>query len=313
MGCAPRMEVGDIRGRVDFGIITIREDELSPRWLLVVGIGGGAPAPEFTLGDVVVATEVCDFNVGAVLKDGSREYALHGWMSHPEVAKLVANLPAVRKQLGAWNSAESVACARPDVKVSSKALSGGARWKKKLKDVMEDHVAEGRREPKVTAGAIACSDLVVKDAELFQVWLKFARHVIAVEMESAGIHKAAQALRVGTTLGAGGTQSGPHSRERGGQVTDARPRASPEVGGRRGRWAPPRGRWAPQYPRQRAATEGGGRGWRGARPGGRGARRRWATLRLEGGGLLQEEGRRVDDERRAAWREGAPPGGRRTR
>src|SRR5262245_37688269 len=30
-------------------------DELEPRWLLVVGIAGGAPANEFTLGDVVVS------------------------------------------------------------------------------------------------------------------------------------------------------------------------------------------------------------------------------------------------------------------
>jgi hypothetical protein len=29
----------------------------------------------------VVSTEVCDFNVGAVLKDGSREYALQGWVT----------------------------------------------------------------------------------------------------------------------------------------------------------------------------------------------------------------------------------------
>src|SRR5690349_12092682 len=122
------MQPSDLKGKVDFGIITIREDEfeavlqrfpdrlglvsgrrqynirrlaigdgdaytvaivrcaaqgngeaqqvanalldeLAPRWLLVVGIAGGAPAFEFTLGDVVVSTDVCDFNVGAVLKD----------------------------------------------------------------------------------------------------------------------------------------------------------------------------------------------------------------------------------------------------
>ncbi|WP_437954797.1 hypothetical protein WME76_24880 [Sorangium sp. So ce119] len=243
------MEVRDIRGRVDFGIITIREDEfeavldrfpehlgiasgrrqynirriasddpytvaivrcaaqanseaqqvanalldeLQPRWLLVVGIGGGAPAFEFTLGDVVVATEVCDFNVGAVLKDGSHEYALHGWMSHIEVAKLAANLPAMRKQLGAWNSAKSVHCERPGMKISPRSLYGDANWKKKVRKTLEHHLTEGRQEPKVTAGAIACSDIVMKDAELFQAWLKFTRQVIAVEMESAGVHKAAQ-------------------------------------------------------------------------------------------------------------------------
>jgi hypothetical protein len=54
-------------------------EELAPRWLLVVGIAGGAPAAEFTLGDVVVSTQVCDFSVGAVLKDDVREYALQTW------------------------------------------------------------------------------------------------------------------------------------------------------------------------------------------------------------------------------------------
>jgi nucleoside phosphorylase len=247
------MDVGEVRGQVDFGIITIREDELeavlerfpedvgtlsgrrqynlrriapgdpylcaivrcavqanseaqqvanalldelAPRWLLIAGIAGGAPAPEFTLGDVVVGTEVCDFNVGAVLKDGSREYTLHGWMSHPDVAKLAANLPAMRKQLGDWSGAESVRCPRPGVVVLPKAVYGSAKWKKRVTEVKEQHVSAGRQEPKVTAGAIACSDLVMKDAELFQVWLKLTRQVIAVEMESAGAAKAAQERQV---------------------------------------------------------------------------------------------------------------------
>src|SRR5262249_13523837 len=122
------MDVGDIRGRVDFGILTIREDEftavlhrfsqkledgiarghrhynlrtleldgggaytiailrcieqgngealaaardlledITPRWLLVVGIAGGLPDAELTLGDVVVSTRIVDFSVEALL------------------------------------------------------------------------------------------------------------------------------------------------------------------------------------------------------------------------------------------------------
>ncbi len=165
--------------------------ELAPQWLLVVGIGGAAPAFEHTLGDVVVSTEVADFNVGAVLKDGSHEYALQGFMNHPDARKHAANLPALRDRLGAWNSAESVRVKRPGVEITAKSLYGDAGWKKKVRATLEHHVAEGRQAPKVTAGAIACSDLVMKDADLFQVWLKIARQVIAVEMESAGIHRAA--------------------------------------------------------------------------------------------------------------------------
>ena len=88
-------------------------DELAPRWLLVVGIAGSAPAVEFTLGDVVVSTDVCDFNVGAVLKDGSHEYALQGWVTHPDARKHAGNLGAIGEALGAWSSAASIGAARP--------------------------------------------------------------------------------------------------------------------------------------------------------------------------------------------------------
>jgi nucleoside phosphorylase len=249
------MQPSDLKGKVDFGIITIREDEfeavlqrfpdrlglvsgrrqynlrrlaigdggeytvaivrcaaqgngeaqqvanalleeLAPRWLLVVGIAGGAPAFEFTLGDVVVSTEVCDFNVGAVLKDGSHEYALQGWVTHPDARKHAVNLGAIEKELGAWSSAASIGAARPAVQVPPKGLYGDADWKKKVKNVVERHFGGAPRTPKVVAGALACSDLVMKDAELFQVWLKDTRQVIAVEMESAGIHRAAHERQV---------------------------------------------------------------------------------------------------------------------
>jgi len=42
----------------------------------------------------------------------------------------------------------------------------------------------------VIAGPIASSDRLIKDAEILQVWLKFARQVQAVEMESAGVYRA---------------------------------------------------------------------------------------------------------------------------
>src|SRR5262245_5179011 len=110
------MNISDVKGRIDFGILTIREDEfeavlhrlpalgivaarrryrirrlplgtdesytiatlrcveqgntealntardlledLDPRFLLVVGIAGGVPSYEFTLGDVIVSTRI---------------------------------------------------------------------------------------------------------------------------------------------------------------------------------------------------------------------------------------------------------------
>src|SRR5262249_11077188 len=50
-------------------VITTREaiEDLNPGWIMVVGIAGAAPDTEFTLGDVIVATRIHDFTVGAFL------------------------------------------------------------------------------------------------------------------------------------------------------------------------------------------------------------------------------------------------------
>lgn len=40
--------------------------DLHPQLILVVGIAGGVPSSDFTLGDVVVSTRVHDFTVPAV-------------------------------------------------------------------------------------------------------------------------------------------------------------------------------------------------------------------------------------------------------
>jgi nucleoside phosphorylase len=170
-------------------------DELTPRWLLVVGIAGGAPASEFTLGDVVVSTQVCDFSVGAALKDDVRDYALQAWPTHPDALKHAANVSAMGRELGAWNAPKAIGVRRPKVEIGPKSLYGSPDWRKKVKGSLEHHF-ERTRKPKVTAGAIACSDLLMKDADLFQVWLRIARQVIAVEMESAGIHRAAYERQV---------------------------------------------------------------------------------------------------------------------
>jgi nucleoside phosphorylase len=244
------MLASEIKGNVDFGIITIREDEfeavlqrfpdkvglvsglrhynirkvalgaselynvaivrcveqgnteaqaaahallveLAPRWLLVVGIAGGAPATEFTLGDVVVSTRIADFSVEAALAGGEVEHALGGGPIHAEAAKLAANLPALKDELGRWNAAESIGVPRPGVVVPPTGLYGDPDWQAKVRRVIEHHFAGAVREPKVTAGAIASSDRLIKDAELLKVWLRISRQVVAVEMESAGAYRAA--------------------------------------------------------------------------------------------------------------------------
>ncbi|WP_437854606.1 phosphorylase family protein [Sorangium sp. So ce363] len=167
-------------------------EDLAPRWLLVTGIAGGAPAHELTLGDVVVSTRIIDFSVEAVLKDGSHEYVAGGGPIHREAAMLAANLPAIKDELGAWNTPESIGAPRPRVELTPERFYGDQDWQEKVRASLERHFWSGDRTPKVTAGALASSDKLVKDAERIQVWLRAARQFLAIEMESGGVHRAAQ-------------------------------------------------------------------------------------------------------------------------
>ncbi|WP_437568383.1 phosphorylase family protein [Sorangium sp. So ce542] len=246
------MYVGEIKGRVDFGIITIREDEfeavlarfdkvgvvearrryrirrlpldggdaytiavvrcaeqgtsdalntardiledLDPAFLLVVGIAGGVPAYEFTLGDAIVCTRVADFSVEAVLNDHSREYALSGGPLHPVAAKLAADVRAMVRddELADWNAPTSIGMDRPPVMMEEGCFYGDDAWKKDVRDKLEHHFGgKAARSPLVVTGPVASSDRLIKEAETLQVWLKIARQIQAVEMESAGVYRAA--------------------------------------------------------------------------------------------------------------------------
>src|SRR5262245_41994100 len=137
----PKVRAGDLKGKIDFGIVTMREDEeeallnrlpptalvdthhptsatwpyaisyvntlsgyhtvavvrclrqgnnesqrvaadlirdLQPTWLLVVGIAGAVPDTDFTLGDVIISSQILDLTVIAVTQGGIEEYSLVG-------------------------------------------------------------------------------------------------------------------------------------------------------------------------------------------------------------------------------------------
>jgi nucleoside phosphorylase len=247
------MNASDFKGRVDFGILTIREDEfdavlrsipervgvalarrryrvrrlplgndesytiaivrcveqgntdalntardlledVDPQFLLVVGIAGGVPSYEFTLGDVIVSTRVTDFSVEAVLKDHSREYAAGGGSLHPKAAALAADIRAMvsEGELAGWNTRDVIQMDPPPVDLADANFYGDDDWQRDTRKQLERHFAgKAARPPVVITGPIASSDRLIKEAETLQIWLKFARHVQAVEMESAGIYKAA--------------------------------------------------------------------------------------------------------------------------
>ncbi|MFC4939565.1 MULTISPECIES: hypothetical protein [Bradyrhizobium] len=56
--------------------------ELAPRWILLVGIAGGIPDAEYSLGDVVLSSRVYDFSVTAAFEGGASAYQQQGGPPH---------------------------------------------------------------------------------------------------------------------------------------------------------------------------------------------------------------------------------------
>jgi len=170
-------------------------EELAPQWLLVVGIAGGVPSDEISLGDVVVSTRIVDFSVEAVLQDRGTELALAGGPVHRDAAAWVANLRAMKAQLQGWSLRDSIGLERPSIAADDdENFYGDEAWQRKTRRALARHVV--RTEPTVTAGTIASSDRLVKDTERLNVLLRVARQVVAVEMESAGVYRAASGRNI---------------------------------------------------------------------------------------------------------------------
>lgn len=165
-------------------------DDLQPSLLLVVGIAGGLPSDDFSLGDVVLSTRILDFSVEARVFEGDTTYNVGGGPISREIASSVANLSAREDELGDWWDGLPK---KPPVTVSgSGKLYGPQDWQKKVKDSLKAHYGRQvpSRPPLFFAGVIASSDRLVKDPKLAIPWLKTARGISAVEMESAGAHRA---------------------------------------------------------------------------------------------------------------------------
>jgi nucleoside phosphorylase len=167
-------------------------EHLAPDWLLVVGIAGGVPDDEFSLGDVVVAKRLLDFSVKAISEGKPPEYDVRGW-AHPFVERLCASLPAERSKLDKiWNSYKSIGKPRPAVQLNQEDhFYGDDAWKQKVKTSLERHFVK-RRRPRFTAVAIGATEELVKSPSLVELWLQDARSLRAVEMELAGVYQAAR-------------------------------------------------------------------------------------------------------------------------
>jgi nucleoside phosphorylase len=167
-------------------------DDLGPRLVLVVGIAGGRPSDDVRLGDVVVSTRIHDFTVEARKAGEPPTYAVTGGPVDKALAALVVNLAAHEDALGDWTAGLQE---QPPVSWTKKGqLYGPPDWQRELRDTLEHHHGPQPtpRAPVYAAGPIASSDRLVKDPELLILWLQTARNLLAIEMESGGVYRAAR-------------------------------------------------------------------------------------------------------------------------
>src|SRR5882762_1481237 len=106
-------------------------DDLQPSLLLVVGIAGGLPSDDVSLGDVVLATRILDFSLEARKFQESPTYNVGGGPIAKTIATGVANLSARETELADWwNNLP----AKPPVSFSASRLYGPKSWRRLVQD-----------------------------------------------------------------------------------------------------------------------------------------------------------------------------------
>ena len=182
-------------------------NDLEPQILLVVGIAGGVPSDDFTLGDVIISTRIDNLNISKRLVDGTEEFDIRGGI-HPGVSDIAASLLLYQKEFAGWNEQNVITLRRPSVDLrqfetdafKAKIIDGqkNASWYKKVCTSLTsqfDEESNATRPPLFETGTIASSNSVIRDIDVFVQWLQTARTILAVEMEAAGVYQATQRIR----------------------------------------------------------------------------------------------------------------------
>lgn len=164
-------------------------EDLHPRLILVVGIAGGLPSKDVTLGDVILSIRIHDYTIEARKDSGSPTYAMMGGPVGRDIENHVAILRGRLIELGDWTAGLPM---QPPVIVEDKNLYGPDNWQSEVREALQHHFAVTSRSPVFRAGVIASSDRLIKDSSVLIPWLQTARNLLAVEMESGGVYRAAR-------------------------------------------------------------------------------------------------------------------------
>lgn len=172
-----------------YGIVSDAIADLDPSYILVVGIAGAIPG-ELTLGDVVFGKHIHDLTVQEVKSDGSRVFSIKGGGTEKSaqitLANLDVSLPPELHDLGLPPL--------PPVSTDAK-IYGDEETARTIRARLRERYGDpptAPTRPYFTDGEIASSDTLVKYNELVDQWRSIAKHISAVEMESAGAYRASR-------------------------------------------------------------------------------------------------------------------------
>lgn len=176
--------------------------DLDPSWLLLVGIAGGVPDTDFSLGDVIVTSVLHDFSFGASHESSNISYQAYGGPMHPDVnrflqTKIVGEQGEHLKRLAGYMS-EQIFLEHPPVFQDNlgkdDACYGDAGFKSKVLHSIDMRFPGGKRAgpQKIWSGPTVNGNRVVHDPNLLDTWKETARQVVNVETELAGVYMAAQ-------------------------------------------------------------------------------------------------------------------------
>lgn len=166
-------------------------NDLHPKWIALVGIAGGFPSDDSSLGDVVLASRVLDLCVTASKKGGT-EYAVHGGFCHPDVEALLNWLPSQKETLCNWCTPTELSLTKPNCPVpdnlEDSRLYGETDYKQDVADSLNRHFRISR--PPIYAPApLASSNTLVKDPKIVTEFTNVSRDIEFVEMEAAGVNR----------------------------------------------------------------------------------------------------------------------------
>lgn len=179
---------------------------IKPKWILLVGIAGGAPGENFTLGDVYLTTRIHDLSVSARLQGTDPQdnsYRPGGGPLSMYVESLANSIAGYTRRLGLWNSEATLGCSRPPLNVTdSSAYYGSKSHKSRTRESLQRHFtgSHARTKPGVVSGATFSSNTLLKNDRLLEQWQRFAKDSHTVEMELAGIFDAVRHFGNGTDL-----------------------------------------------------------------------------------------------------------------